>query len=377
MVKPGIDRHDILSSLFAGKRLGLITGSSGMSSDHRYTIDVLKEAFDLRALFGPEHGVRGVLGPGETVESKVDTLSGLPVYSLFGSGTRCPEKEILDTLDIVVFDLQDVGSRYFTYASSLFCLMKGCAEAGKKVVVLDRPNPLGGDLLEGNTHDEKLLSFIGLTKTPIRHGMTIGELGLYYNGEYGLGCDYTVVPLDGWKRSMYFDETGLPFIKASPNLPTFDSVVLYNGTCLFSGTNVSEGRGTTSPFSVVGAPYLNPITLSAEANRLGLPGVSFSPTMFMPNFSKYPGQSLSGVQIHVEKPHEVRPVELGVRLFCLIRDNYEEFAPLAAGQNGIYHVDRLSGSDELRTGKSADDILENWDRQAKAFRPIHDKYLLY
>ncbi len=264
-VLTGIDRIDACRRVFGGARLGLITSCSGLARNMKTSIDVLKEYFDLRLLFSPEHGVRGILAPGEKVSYHIDRFSGLPAYSLFedliysGDSTAkdrayLPPSEAMEQIDVMVFDIQDVGSRYYTYASTLFYAMRACAASKKKMVVLDRPNPIGGTVLEGNCHSKELLSFIGLTQIPIRHSWTMGEMAQYYNGEHRLGCDLQVIPVEGWNRSMYFEETGLPFVKPSPNLPTMDSVVVYNGTCLFAGTNVSEGRGTTTPFTRVGAP---------------------------------------------------------------------------------------------------------------------------
>ena len=389
-VLTGIDREEELSRLLSGRRVGLITGSAGVTRDGRFTIDVLRERFHLAALFAPEHGINGVLAPGETVHSGVDPRTGLPVYSLFedfiysedaGQKTRAyqPSSEAMSKIDVMVFDMQDVGSRYFTYASTLFYTMRACGNLGMDMVVLDRPNPIGGTDVEGNCHDPELLSFIGLTRVPIRHGMTIGELARYYNGEYELHCPLHVVKMEGWRRSMYFDETGLPYVKPSPNLPTLDSVVLYNGTCLFSGTNVSEGRGTSTPFSTIGAPYIEPSLLCGELNGLSLPGVFFTPTYFLPEFSKYKGEICGGVHIHVTDKKAVRPVALGVYFMRTVQRLYpEDFRcnPPATGTR--YHIDIASGSRELRENLlSAAEILEKWDKDAEAFLTVREKYLIY
>jgi len=389
-VKTGIDRQDRCRAVFGKARLGLITSSSGISSDLRSSIDVLKENFDLRVLLAPEHGIRGVLGPGEKVGFQIDRFSGLPTYSLFEDhifssdneekdSAYLPPKEALDQIDMMVFDIQDVGSRYYTYPSTLFYAMRACASAGKKMVVLDRPNPIGGTRLEGNCHDPGLLSFIGLTRTPIRHGWTIGELAQYYNGEYHLGCDLEIVKMTGWKRDMFFDETGLPFAKPSPNLPTLDSVVVYNGSCLLAGTNVSEGRGTTTPFTTVGAPYINPGVLAKKMNAVGLEGLAFTPAFFIPAFADYPGQVCGGIQIHVREPKRVHGVNLGIYLIRTIQELYPEdfaFSSPPAGAN--YHIDIASGSSELRDNiLTAGQLAEKWDQESAAFQPIHEKYKIY
>ena len=388
-VRVGADRILEYPALFAG-RLGLITGASGMTSDHRFTIDALREAYDLRVLLAPEHGIRGVLGPGETVHTHVDALSGLPAYSLFEDRifsddvkekdrVHLPPAEALAQLDTLVFDLQDVGSRYYTYASTLFYSMRAAAATGKKLVVLDRPNPIGGVLVEGNTHTEELFSFIGLTPVPIRHGMTLGELALYYNGEHGLGCDLAVIPAENWTRDLYYDETGLPFTPPSPNLPTQESVVVYNGTCLLEGTTVSCGRGTTTPFTLIGAPFVQPVQLAQAMNALGLPGLNFAPAYFRPEWGKHAHQSCGGVRIHVTDEKAVRPVALGVWLICTLRQLFPvdfAFNPPASGKR--WHIDLASGNTDLRDGVlGAPEILEKWEREAQAFLPIRQKYLLY
>ena len=361
-----------------------------MTADGCFTIDVLHRLYDLRVLLAPEHGIRGVLGPGETVQTGVDELSGLPAYSMFEDHifsqdvkekdrVYLPPAGALAQADTLVFDLQDAGSRYYTYASTLFYAMRAAAATGKKLVVLDRPNPIGGTLVEGNTHSEELFSFIGLTPVPIRHGMTIGELALYYNGEHGLGCELAVIPVENWRREMYYDETGLPFTPPSPNLPTQESVVVYNGTCLLEGTTVSCGRGTTTPFTLIGAPFVQPVLLAQAMNALALPGVRFAPAYFRPEWGKHAHQSCGGVRIHVTDEKAVRPVALGVQLIGTLRRLFPEkfaFNPPAKGSR--WHIDLASGNTDLRDGVlSPQEILEKWDREAQAFLPIREKYLIY
>jgi uncharacterized protein YbbC (DUF1343 family) len=257
--------------------------------------------------------------------------------------------------------------------------MRAAAATGKKLVVLDRPNPIGGVLVEGNTHTEELFSFIGLTPVPIRHGMTLGELALYYNGEHGLGCDLAVIPAENWTRDMYYDETGLPFTPPSPNLPTQESVVVYNGTCLLEGTTVSCGRGTTTPFTLIGAPFVQPVRLAQAMNDLSLPGLKFAPAYFRPEWGKHAHQSCGGVRIHVTDEKAVRPVALGVWLICTLRQLFPAdfaFNPPASGSR--WHIDLSSGNTDLRDGVlSAPEILEKWEKEAQAFLPIRQKYLLY
>ncbi len=390
LVLAGIDRIHQFAHLLSG-RLGLITGASGMTADGRTSIDALREKYDLRVLLAPEHGIHGVLGPGETVTGGIDPLSGLPVYSLFEDKifsentaekdrVHMPPAAALAAVDTLVFDLQDVGSRYYTYASTLFYAMRAAGMAGKRLVVLDRPNPIGGTQVEGNTHREELFSFIGLTPVPIRHGMTLGELALYYRGEHGICCDLHVIPVSGWRRQMYYDETGLPFTPPSPNLPTMESVVVYNGTCMLEGTNVTVGRGTTTPFTLIGAPYIDPVQLAGEMNALGLPGLRFAPAWFRPEWGKHAHTGCAGVRLHVTDAKAVESVALGVQLVCTIRRLYpQQFAFTAPAAGKRWHIDLATGSDQLRTlpPDAAEKILADWAAQAQAFESVKAKYHLY
>lgn len=391
-VKLGIDRIDEpeVRRLLDGKKIGVVSAASGISSDYRFPIDILNEKFDVKAIFAPEHGPRGVLGPGEKVQGGVDRQTGLPVYSLYSEVTSrggkkedsgySPAGDALSGIDILLFDMQDVGSRYFTYASSLFFLMKTCGELGLPVAVTDRPNPLGG-AVEGNILDPAYSSFIGLTSVPVRHGMTIGELARFYNGEYGLGCDLTVVPMSGWNAGMYWEETELPFVRPSPNLPTLESVYVYNGTCLLEGTNVSVGRGTTCPFTMIGAEYIDPFEFSDALNADGsLAGVRFSPAFFEAYFSKLTGRSLYGVTLHVTDKRALRPVRLGVTLIRTLEKLYPGKFRYEAPKDPAnrWHIDLAAGGSELRTGGlPADELCRRWDAQAEEFARKNKKYFLY
>ena len=388
MVKAGIDRirEPSVRRLLDGKRIGLVCGASGLSRDYLGTIEAMTEVYRVSVLYAPEHGSRGVLGPGEAVESGVDEISGIASLSLFTDmvfstdETQKRQAYAPDQLsvDILVFDMQDVGSRYFTYASTLFYCMQACAAKGIPLCILDRPNPIGG-AVQGNVSRPETASFIGLTQVPIRHGLTLGELARLYNGEYGLGCDLQIVGLQGWNRAMFYGDTGLPFVKPSPNLPTMDAVTVYNGTCLFAGTNVSEGRGTTTPFTTVGAPYINPVHLAKRMNDMHLAGLAFSPAFFRPAFGKHAGNICYGVDIHVLDQKQVRPVDLGVYLMRNIQDMYpHEFAFTPPPEGERWHIDLASGNTDLRSSeKSAARILEDWQAQANAFLPLCEKYRLY
>ena len=387
MVRVGIDRIEDAPyvSLFRNRRIGLVTNASGLSAHYGYrgTVEVMATRFDVRALFAPEHGVRGVLGPGEKVSHGVDRLSGIKTYSLFEDmvfeagadknrtdSAYMPAADMLTEIDLLVFDMQDVGSRYFTYASTLFYTMRAAAAFGLPLCVLDRPNPLGGEVVEGCRQDPSCCSFIGLTRVPIRHGLTMGELARYYNGAYGLGCELTVLPLAGWSRDMLWSDCGLPFVRPSPNLPTFEAVTVYNGTCMLAGTNATEGRGTTTPFTTVGAPYVNPVELADAMDALRLDGVRFSPTHFMPAFSKYQGEVCCGVDIHVTDPRAVRAVGLGLHLVRTLQSLYPgDFAFREPPERSRWHIDLSTGNDTLRTTDTPANVIYNqWQTDAIAFQ---------
>lgn len=368
--------------LLQGKRIGLVTGASGISSDYRQTVEAVAEGYTVFCIYAPEHGPRGVLGPGEKVHGGFDIQSGLPVRSLFedmlfdhSCSPYTPQG--LEDVDILVYDMQDVGSRYFTYVSTLFYCMKRAGEANIPLVVLDRPNPLGGEV-EGPLNREEYSSFIGLTRVPIRHGMTVGELAKMYNGEYNLGCRLYVIECEGLKRDMYFEDTGLPFVKPSPNLPTLDSIAVYNGTCLFAGTNVSEGRGTTTPFTTIGAPYIDAVKLCKALEGKNIEGCRFSPAYFIPAFGKHCNSVCRGVNIHVTDKRRLKPVALGIKLLYTVRDMYKEFEFTLPKSGNRYHIDLSYGSPLLREGKmSEDEIILSWQRDREEFMPLYRKYMIY
>ena len=383
MVLAGIDRIGDHRSLFEGKRMALVTGASGLTRELVSSVDRFIDTYGLALLLSPEHGVRGELQAGVAADDFVDGRTGIRCVSLFSGGFAeegglAAATRALAGVDIVAFDLQDAGSRYYTYASTLFYLMHAAKKAGVPVAVLDRPNPLGGVRLEGNTHRDENLSFIGRTHVPIRHGMTMGELGRFFNGEYNIGCELHVVEMAGWQRSMWYDDTGLMFTPPSPNLPTLDSMAVYNGTCLFEGTNVTVGRGTTEPFTLIGAPYIDGYRLAKRLNGLKLPGLVFAEAWFAPWFAKYTGQTCGGVRIHVTDRKSVDGVRTGVTMMRAVQDMFPEFEFRAPENGSRWHIDIASGTDELRRGiLGAEEICEKWQAEAEAFRPTLEKYALY
>ena len=281
-VKLGIDLIDDNLSLFEGKKVGLITNPTGVNSSYKSTIDVLYEKVNLTALFAPEHGIRGNSQAGGSIGNEIDEITGLTVYSLYGN-TKKPTEAMLENVDVLCIDIQDVGARFYTYIYTMAYAMEACKEFGKTFVVFDRPNPVGGKV-EGNLLNDEYSSFVGLYDIITRHGMTIGELAKMFNEYYQIGCNLEVIKMEDYDRNLYIDETTVPWINPSPNMPTLDCAIAYSGTCYFEGVNLSEGRGTTKPFEFIGAPFINPHKWAEKLNSLGLEGVYFRPMYFYSNF---------------------------------------------------------------------------------------------
>jgi uncharacterized protein YbbC (DUF1343 family) len=364
-----------------GLAIGLITNQTAVDRALRSAVDMLHASGRVRvaALFGPEHGVRGDAQAGVPIDAAADPRTGLPVHSLYGA-TRRPTPEMLGGLEALVLDLQDIGVRYATYASTMVYAQEAAVEAGIRFAVLDRPNPIAGAAVEGNVLDVKFASFVGVHSVPIRHGMTLGELARLVAADRGWP-EPTVVPMQGWRRELWFDKTGLPWVQPSPNLPTLDSVTLYPGTCLIEGTNVSEGRGTTRPFEYVGAPWLDPFQLADDLEGRGLPGCAFRPAFFTPTFSKHAQQVCGGVQVHITDRTVLRPVELGMHLLEAVRSLAPEAFAWRVGKEGGQFVDLLLGSDQPRraldAGSAVGDVMADWEDQAAGFAPRRRPYLLY
>ncbi|RSK33776.1 exo-beta-N-acetylmuramidase NamZ family protein [Bhargavaea beijingensis] len=362
--------------LIEGKRVGLITNPTGVDKDLNSIVDLLHNDPDveLTALYGPEHGVRGDAQAGQYVEYYIDDVTGLPVYSLYGK-TRKPTPEMLENVDVLVFDIQDVGTRFYTYIYTMALAMEAAEEQGIPFIVLDRPNPLGGEKVEGPVLDPQFASFVGQYAIPLRHGMTVGELAKLFNAEFGIGADLTVVEMKKWKRKSYFDETGLPFVLPSPNMPTLDTAIAYPGTALIEGTNVSEGRGTTKPFELIGAPFINSTELAAELNALALPGVTFRAASFTPMFSKHSGKLSHGIQVHITDRDDYKPVETGLHIVKTIHDLYPEDVTLTN------FFDNLIGNGWIRegieNGMTVEEMKAEWEEELEAFKKVRKNYLLY
>jgi len=365
-------------AVLKGKRVGFITNQTAVASDGTSAIDMLhsNEDFELVALFSPEHGIRGAAAEGEDVSSAVDRATGLPIHSLYGE-SRKPTPEMLEGIDALIFDIQDIGSRTYTYISTMALAMEAAADAGIPFVVLDRPNPIGGSIVEGNMLDTAFATFVGMYPIPVRHGMTVGELARLFNDRFGIGADLTVVPVAGWERDEWFDETGLPWINPSPNIRSLAAATHYPGTVFLEGTNLSEGRGTARPFEQTGAPWLDADSIVAEMNAMKLPGVRFDRVDIEVDSAaaRYPGQVIPGVRLVTTDRAAYRPVRTGILLidaiYRLHKDEWEW---------RVSHFDRLAGTDQLRLAIESGDLtrlLDEWDADAARFREIRTPFLLY
>ena len=366
-----------------GRSIGLITNQTGVDSQFRSNLTLFAEGpeVELAALFSPEHGISGNAQAATRVPSVVDSERQIPIYSLYGE-TRQPTPEMLDGIDVLVYDIQDVGSRFYTYISTLLQSMNAAAANSVDFIVLDRPNPIRGDRVEGNQLQPAFRSFVGETTLTIRHGMTVGELAQFCNAElnYVPSARLHVVPMHGWQRAMWYDQTGLPWVPPSPNMPTVETATLYPGTCLIEGTNLSEGRGTTKPFEWIGAPWIDSERWGDRLNNLCLPGVHFRPIHFTPTFSKYTNQECHGVQVHITDRDQFKPVEVGLHLIATARQDHSDRFEFLENR-GRYFFDLLAGTDELRLKlirhESPTAIVQSWAVEVEQFTERCCPYLLY
>lgn len=372
IVDNGIDHLHEYQKLLAGRRLGVISNPSGVDRRLTASIDILARDFKVTALFAPEHGIRGDQQAGQAIADSIDEDLGLPVYSLHGSRNRITPAQLAE-IDVLVYDLQDVGARFYTYLYTLSFAMADCARHGIPVLILDRVNPLGGTLVEGPLLRDPWRSFVGMYPMPVRYGLTVGEYARYVNAEFELGCELTVVPCRNYQRQMLFGDCDLPWVPPSPNIPTPDSALLYIGTCLFEGTNISEGRGTTRPFEQVGAPFINARRLQESLARRDVPGVLWRPVHFTPIAGKYCGELCHGVQAHISDATRLRPYSAGLWLLHEIREQCRDFAWKAPE-----HADRLFGDDALRSGREdIPAILVRAEQESQKFQEQTRQYWLY
>lgn len=365
------------------RRVGLVTHAAAVARDLTHTLDVLRQAgVRVTALFGPEHGFDGAGADATAIDDAADARTGLPVYSLYGAFKE-PTALMLEHVDALVFDMQDVGARFYTFISTLAYVMRAAEKYGKEIFVLDRPNPINGAQMEGALVDAGLESFISHLPVPIRHGFTTGELARFIARTKKMNLALQVIPLRGWTREMYFDETRLPWIPLSPGMPRFETTLPYPGACLVEGTNLSEGRGTALPFETIGAPWLDGYALAHALNRLEIPGARFRPHTFMPTDSKHRGVKCGGVQIHITQRRALRPVEMGIHLLAQCRaQNPERFAFLETSWEGAPpHLDLLTGTARVRTGLRdgipVQDIVAEWEPVTREFARERAADLLY
>ncbi|MEO8703498.1 MAG: DUF1343 domain-containing protein [Kofleriaceae bacterium] len=377
------------NSPLEGRRIGLLCNPTAVDGELVHAVELMSRRVDwkLISLFGPEHGVRGDAQDMIHVDTAHDARSGLPVHSLYGATetTLTPTPAMLEDIDVMVYDVQDVGSRYYTFVWTMVLAMRACAKAGKAFCVLDRPNPLGGMELEGGAIAPGFESFVGLLSCPNRHGMTAGEIARWRHNVEKLDLDLAVISMRGWRRDTRFDHTGLPWVMPSPNMPTTDTALVYPGMCLVEGTELSEGRGTTRPFELAGAPHLDGHRLAADLAAFNLPGVIFRPVVFTPQFQKHAGKPCGGVQIHVTHPDNFRPYRTGVAFLKACHDQapdqfqwrhraYEFVDKIPA-------IDLLAGSAALRegiaAGASLDELSARWPREEGAFAEERAEFLLY
>lgn len=373
--------------LIKGCRTGLIVHPASIDSRYKHAADLFhnRPEIKLTALFGPQHGIRG-----ETQDNMIewegfhDSRTGVPVYSLYGE-TRIPTDEAMSRLDVLVFDVQDVGTRVYTFIYTMALAMQACARTKKRMVVLDRPNPIGGEAVEGNVLDPAYASFVGMYPIPMRHGMTVAELARMFNEEFAIGCELEVVPMQGWSRSHWWDQTGLDWILPSPNMPTLDTATVYPGTVIFEGTMVSEGRGTTRPFELIGAPYIDPYLLTDSLNDLKLPGVYFRPAYFQPTFHKHCGKLCGALQLHVTDRKVFKPYLSAIAILHAIHNFYpaelEWKQPPYEYVEDKLPIDVIFGTDQIRKqieqGVSLHEIEAAWSEPLAEFMERRAKYLLY
>lgn len=380
-VRTGLDNVGDHAALFAGKRIGIVANHTSYDNDGRHIVDVFRAMPGVRvtAVFSPEHGFRGNEEAGAKIDTQTDSITGLPIHSLYGK-TNKPTPQMLTDVDVLVFDIQDVGARFYTYLYTMSLAMEAAAECGKRFVVLDRPNPIDGMQLEGPILEPAFATFVGLYPIPVRYGMTVGELAKMVNGEgwlaNGVKADLTVVPLTGWQRGMWYDQTGLRFIKPSPNMPDLETAALYPGLCLLEGTNVSEGRGTAKPFRQFGAPWMDSNTLVTRLNALNLPGLRFSSTTFTPTSSKHQGKQCPGIEITVTDRDSIEPFWSGVLIVNEVyRMHPDQF------EWKVAHFDRLCGAASIREAIIAKEPLQTlkttWLTACRVFNRTRQKYLLY
>ncbi len=366
----------------SGKRVGLLTNPSGVNRDLQATADLLfqHKNINLTAYFAPEHGIRGASYAGEKVTDLTDSLTGLPVYSLYGSRLK-PTREAMENVDVILVDIQDIGLRGYTFIYTMAKVMSAAAEHNIKVIVLDRPNPIGGLQVEGNPAEPEFFSFVGMYPIPYRHGMTIGELARLFNEEYGIHCELQVVPMRGWKRSMYWDETGLNWVPTSPHIPNWETALYMVATGpLGELYTFSNGVGYTSPFELLGAPWIDGVEFAGRLNLLQLKGVHFRPLYFKPFYLTYAGQICQGVQLHLTDTKHFSPYVTGLYILQTLIKLYPD-QDLFAKADRVDMFNKVLGTDKitkmLKEKIPVSEIEKSWQEDLTKFISIREKYLIY
>ena len=370
-----------------GKRLGLLANPASVDSRLRHARDLIKEHFPGRitALFSPQHGFYAEKQDNMKESGHFqDPDLNVPVFSLYGR-TRVPTPEMMAAIDSLLVDLQDAGTRVYTFIYTMAYCMEAAKQHGVQVIVLDRPNPVGGTILEGNLLNPEFASFVGRFSIPMRHGLTIGELALLFNDHFGIGCDLVVVPMDNWQRRLFFDQTGLPWVMPSPNLPTPASALVYPGQVIWEGTNISEGRGTTRPFEIFGAPFIDPRLVRADLDAEAVAGCILRPVVFEPTSNKWAGQSCRGFQIHPVDPARFRPLTTSLALLQSIRRRYpDQFSWSPPPYEYEYQklpIDLILGSGDVRRRLEGPEpvgaLVRSWQNDLERFKTVSEKYQLY
>ncbi|MFA6542619.1 MAG: DUF1343 domain-containing protein [Bacteroidota bacterium] len=388
-VRTGADRLLTDSrGLIENKRVGILTNHTGRLSNGEHLVDAVVQSglADVTALFGPEHGIMGDTPDGEVVDNAKHPQYGIPMYSLYGKIHK-PTKEMLSGVDLLICDIQDIGARFYTYISTIALALEGAAEQGVSVLILDRPNPIRGIDFDGPIREQSLRSFVGWMPIPVMHGMTIGELARMWNDEHQLEkevhADLTVVPMEGWARSMWYDETSIPWISPSPNMQRLSTAAIYPGLCFIEGTSISEGRGTPSPFELIGAPWAEPKEIIQVLEQFSIPGVTFSEEDFIPkeipgtaSEPKYEGERCRGIRLTVKDRDIVQPVRLGIQVISAFKKVHPEKTEL---RNRRFDI--LTGKSDVRKSIDAhadpQKIFDSWESERHAFGSVREKYLLY
>lgn len=366
MFKLGIERLSEYQSLFKEKRVGLITNPTGVDQALKSTITWLNETTNLKALYAPEHGVRGDLQAGARLDGYHDPETDVPVYSLYGA-TKKPTAEMLQAIDVLCFDIQDVGARFYTYIYTMAYSMMAAKEQGKQFVVFDRPNPLG-DQVEGNLLDLDYRSFVGYYPMPQRHGLTVGELAKLFNTVYGIECDLTVIPMEGYKRNQTIFDFDYPFILPSPNLPTKESLFYYMMTTPFEGTNISEGRGTTKPFQFIGAPFLDAEKIIKRYKAISDSTLTLRKVYFTPTFSKHANELCEGLELYINDLNQNHLVYEGLKLLMIIKETHEAFEYNKPYKEGLHPmIDLLTGTNQIRNGTLTVETLKSFLMNHQSF----------